>query len=140
MGKFLKRKKRSGKSNQGSADASAANHAASGNQKADNTSHSGHEAAKSSKVAHRPAKAHIPLTRFIGPIITLVGIVFVLGLVVTGQVFNLNGLGQLFVDAVGAHDYAMAQALVMLVVTVFVFTNLFIDIVYGWLDPRIRYS
>ena len=86
MGKFLKRKKRSGKSKQGSADASAANHAASGNQKADNASHSGHEAAKTSKVAHRPAKAHIPLTRFIGPIITLVGIVFVLGLVVTGQV------------------------------------------------------
>ncbi len=77
------------------------------------------------------------------PVVTLLGIEFAFlmgGLVVTEQVFNLNGLGQLFVDAVGAHDYAMAQALVMLVVTVFVFTNLFIDIVYGWLDPRIRYS
>ena len=77
------------------------------------------------------------------PVVTLLGIEFAFlmgGLVVTEQVFNLNGLGQLFVDAVGAHDYAMAQALVMLVVTVLVFTNLFIDIVYGWLDPRIRYS
>jgi len=77
------------------------------------------------------------------PVVTLLGIEFAFlmgGLVVTEQVFNLNGLGQLFVDAVGAHDYAMAQALVMLVVTVFVVTNLFIDIVYGWLDPRIRYS
>lgn len=77
------------------------------------------------------------------PVVTLVGIEFAFligGLVVTEQVFNLNGLGQLFVDSVGAHDYAMTQALVMLVVTGFVFTNLFIDIVYGWLDPRIRYS
>jgi peptide/nickel transport system permease protein len=77
------------------------------------------------------------------PVVTLLGIEFAFlmgGLVVTEQVFNLNGLGQLFVDSVGQHDYAMTQALVMLVVTVFVFTNLFIDIVYGWLDPRIRYS
>ena len=41
------------------------------------------------------------------------------------QVFNLNGLGQLFVDSVGAHDYAMTQTLVMLVVLVFVTVNLF---------------
>ncbi|MEM7250804.1 MAG: ABC transporter permease [Pseudomonadota bacterium] len=77
------------------------------------------------------------------PVVTLIGIEFAFligGLVVTEQVFNLNGLGQLFVDAVGAHDYALTQALVMLVVFVFVVTNLFIDIVYGWLDPRIRYS
>ena len=77
------------------------------------------------------------------PVVTLLGIEFAFlmgGLVVTEQVFNLNGLGQLFVDSVGAHDYAMTQALVMLVVTVFVVTNLAIDVVYGWLDPRIRYS
>ncbi len=77
------------------------------------------------------------------PVVTLIGIEFAFligGLVVTEQVFNLNGLGQLFVDSVGAHDYVMTQALVMLVVFVFVITNLFIDIVYGWLDPRIRYS
>ncbi|MCH9674041.1 MAG: ABC transporter permease [Gammaproteobacteria bacterium] len=77
------------------------------------------------------------------PVVTLIGIEFAFligGLVVTEQVFNLNGLGQLFVDSVGAHDYALTQALVMLVVFVFVMTNLFIDVVYGWLDPRIRYS
>ena len=44
------------------------------------------------------------------------------------------------VDSVGQHDYALTQSLVMLVVAVFVVVNLFIDIVYGWLDPRIRYS
>jgi peptide/nickel transport system permease protein len=77
------------------------------------------------------------------PVVTLIGIEFAFligGLVVTEQVFNLNGLGQLLVDSIGAHDYSMTQALVMLVVSVFVVTNLFIDVVYGWLDPRIRYS
>lgn len=77
------------------------------------------------------------------PVVTLIGIEFAFligGLVVTEQVFNLNGLGQLFVDAVGQHDYTMTQALVMLVVLVFVVVNLAIDIIYGWLDPRIRYS
>ena len=77
------------------------------------------------------------------PVVTLVGIEFAFligGLVVTEQVFNLNGLGQLFVDAVTNHDYTLVQALVMLVVTVFVLTNLLIDVLYAWLDPRIRYS
>lgn len=77
------------------------------------------------------------------PVVTLIGIEFAFligGLVVTEQVFNLNGLGQLFVDAVGQHDYPLTQTLVMLVVFVFVVVNLAIDIIYGWLDPRIRYS
>lgn len=77
------------------------------------------------------------------PVVTLIGIEFAFligGLVVTEQVFNLNGLGQLFVDSVGQHDYTLTQTLVMLVVFVFVVVNLIIDIIYGWLDPRIRYS
>ena len=62
------------------------------------------------------------------------------GLVVTEQVFNLNGLGKLFVESVLNQDYNMTQALVMLVVAIFAFTNLAIDILYAWLDPRIRYN
>jgi peptide/nickel transport system permease protein len=77
------------------------------------------------------------------PVVTVIGIEFAFlmgGLVVTEQVFNLNGLGKLFVSSVTNHDYAMTQALVMLVVAIFVFTNFIVDIVYAWLDPRIRYS
>ena len=59
---------------------------------------------------------------------------------VTEQVFNLNGLGKLFVEAVGALDFNLTQQLVMLVVLIFVLTNLVVDILYAWLDPRIRYS
>jgi peptide/nickel transport system permease protein len=76
------------------------------------------------------------------PVVTVVGLEFAFligGLVVTEQVFNLNGLGKLFVASVTNHDYTMTQALVMLVVTIFVVTNFVVDIIYAWLDPRIRY-
>ena len=77
------------------------------------------------------------------PVVTVIGIEFAFlmgGLVVTEQVFNLNGLGKLFVEAVTNNDYSLTQALVMVVVTIFVFTNLMVDILYAWLDPRIRYN
>ena len=77
------------------------------------------------------------------PVVTIIGIEFAFlmgGLVVTEQVFNLNGLGKLFVESVLNNDYSMTQALVMIVVAIFVFTNFLVDLFYAWLDPRIRYS
>src|SRR6516225_6971133 len=74
------------------------------------------------------------------PVVTLIGIEFAFligGLVVTEQVFNLNGVGRLFVLAVQNQDYTLTQALVMLTVAIFVFTNLVVDLLYAWLDPRI---
>ena len=77
------------------------------------------------------------------PVVTIIAIEFAFlmgGLVVTEQVFNLNGIGKLFVDSVGNQDFALTQHLVMLVVVVFLLTNLVVDVLYAWLDPRIRYS
>ena len=77
------------------------------------------------------------------PVITIIGMelaFFMGGLVVTEQVFNLNGLGRLMLDSVLYADFNMTQALVMLFVTLFVCINLVIDIFYAWLDPRIRYG
>jgi peptide/nickel transport system permease protein len=77
------------------------------------------------------------------PVVTVIGIEFAFlmgGLVVTEQVFNLNGVGKLFVESVQNHDFNMTQALVMLVALIFVVTNFVVDIFYAWLDPRIRYS
>ena len=77
------------------------------------------------------------------PVVTIIAIEFAFlmgGLVVTEQVFNLNGIGKLFVDSVGNQDFALTQHLVMLVVVVFLLTNLVVDVFYAWLDPRIRYS
>ena len=77
------------------------------------------------------------------PVVTVIGIEFAFligGLVVTEQVFNLNGIGRLFVQAVQNQDYTLTQALVMLTVAIFVFTNLIVDLMYAWLDPRIRFA
>ena len=76
------------------------------------------------------------------PVITVIGLEFAFllgGLVVTEQVFNLNGIGKLFVDAVTQYDYTLVQALVMIVATVFVLSNFVVDVLYAWLDPRIRF-
>jgi peptide/nickel transport system permease protein len=75
------------------------------------------------------------------PVVTVIGIEFAFligGLVVTEQVFNLNGIGRLMVQAVQNQDYTLTQALVMLVVTLAVLSNLVVDLFYAWLDPRIR--
>lgn len=77
------------------------------------------------------------------PAITVIGLEFAFligGLVVTEQVFNLNGIGRLFVDAVSRNDFILIQALVMLLALVFVVMNLVIDMLYGLLDPRVRYG
>ena len=62
------------------------------------------------------------------------------GLVVTEQVFNLNGIGKWFVVSVENHDFTSTQTLVMLFALIFVVTNFVVDLIYAWLDPRIRYS
>jgi peptide/nickel transport system permease protein len=77
------------------------------------------------------------------PVVTIIGMEFAFlmgGLVVTEQVFNLNGIGKLFVESVTQSDFTMTQALVMLVVVIFVVMNFIVDVLYAWLDPRIRYS
>jgi len=77
------------------------------------------------------------------PVITVISLEFAFligGLVVTEQVFNLNGVGKLLVDAVAHRDYTLIQALVLLLASVFVLINFVVDMVYVFLDPRIRYS
>jgi peptide/nickel transport system permease protein len=77
------------------------------------------------------------------PVVTVISLEFAFligGLVVTEQVFNLNGLGKLLVDAVAHRDYPLIQALVLLLASIFVFVNFLVDMLYVVLDPRIRYS
>ncbi len=75
------------------------------------------------------------------PAITIIGLEFAFligGLVVTEQVFNLNGIGRLFVDAVIRNDFILIQTIVFLLAIIFVSVNLVVDLVYGFLDPRTR--
>jgi peptide/nickel transport system permease protein len=77
------------------------------------------------------------------PVVTIIGLEFsflVGNLVVIEHVFNLNGLGRLLLDSVLNLDYNTTQAMVMIMVTVFVIINFLVDLLYAWLDPRIRYS
>ncbi len=77
------------------------------------------------------------------PAITVIGLEFTFligGLVVTEQVFNLNGIGQLFVQSVARNDFTLIQGMVMLIAAFYVFVNLAVDLLYAVFDPRIRYA
>ncbi len=77
------------------------------------------------------------------PVVSVVGLelAFLLGgLVVTEQVFNLNGLGLLLVQSIEHRDYTMTQSLVVLFAFFFILMNFVTDILFVWLDPRVRYK
>lgn len=75
------------------------------------------------------------------PVITVIGIEFAFmigGLVVTETVFNLPGVARYLVDAILWRDYPVVQNLVMFMAIIVILANLTVDLLYGWLDPRIR--
>jgi peptide/nickel transport system permease protein len=77
------------------------------------------------------------------PVVTLsgMGLAFILGgSVLIETVFNIQGMGQMLVNAVFAHDYPIVQAFIFFIAIFVLMINLLIDISYGWLDPRIRYG
>ena len=77
------------------------------------------------------------------PVVTVIGIEFAFligGLVVTETVFNLPGLARFLVQAILWRDYPIVQTLVMFIAIVVVLSNLFVDMLYGYLDPRVRYA
>ncbi|MBI1733736.1 MAG: ABC transporter permease [Candidatus Rokubacteria bacterium] len=77
------------------------------------------------------------------PVITLIGIeiAFLIGgLIVTETVFNLPGVARYLVEAIQGRDYPIVQNLVMLIAMVVVAANLTVDLLYAWIDPRIKYG
>jgi peptide/nickel transport system permease protein len=77
------------------------------------------------------------------PVVTLMGMSLshiLGGAVIIETVFSIPGMGKLSVDAVFNQDYSIVQAVVLITATMVVFVNLCVDLLYGWLDPRIRYS
>ena len=77
------------------------------------------------------------------PVVTVIGIEFAFligGLVVTETVFNLPGLARFLVQAILWRDYPIVQNLVMLIAIVVILSNLLVDMLYGVLDPRVRYG
>ena len=77
------------------------------------------------------------------PVVTVVGLQFgslLAGAVIVEAVFARRGIGELIVSAIQARDYPVVQGAVLFTALVYVFVNLAVDILYGFLDPRIRYS
>jgi len=98
--------------------------------------------ARAKGVVERLVVARHAMRNALLPVVTVIGLEFAFligGLVVTEQVFNLNGIGKLFVEAVARSDFTMIQSLVLLVSVFFVMINFVMDLLYGFLDPRIRY-
>jgi ABC-type dipeptide/oligopeptide/nickel transport system permease component len=76
------------------------------------------------------------------PVVIVVGLRFgymLGGAVVTEQVFAWPGLGRLLVQAVGQRDIPLIQGILLLFAAAFVLVNLVVDLLYGFLDPQIRY-
>jgi peptide/nickel transport system permease protein len=75
------------------------------------------------------------------PIVTVVGLQFgalLGGTVIVETVFAWPGVGRLLIDSIGRRDYGVVQASILIVATIFVVINLLVDLLYGFLDPRVR--
>ena len=77
------------------------------------------------------------------PVVTLVGLqlpLLVGGSVILEQIFALPGIGRLFVDALDGRDYPVVSAINLIFATAILVINLTIDVIYAFLDPRVRYQ
>ena len=77
------------------------------------------------------------------PVVTVIGLQFgalLAGAVITETVFTWPGIGRLLVDSIRARDYPVVQGAVLLIAVSFVLVNLIVDLIYGFIDPRIRYD
>lgn len=75
------------------------------------------------------------------PVVTIIGLNFgllVSGAVLTETIFSLAGVGRTLVDGITARDYTLVQGFTVIIAVAFVVINLFTDIIYSYLDPRIR--
>jgi len=77
------------------------------------------------------------------PVVTIIGMQFahlLSGVVIVEQVFAWPGIGHFLVDSINAKDYPVIQGFVLIIAFFFVFSNLVVDVLYAFLDPRIRYE
>ncbi len=85
---------------------------------------------------HALKNSLIPVITVLGPLLVAV----VTGTFVVEQIFGIPGMGKHFVTSIGNRDYPVITGVTLIYATLLVMANLAVDIIYGWLDPRIRYS
>jgi len=87
-------------------------------------------------LSHAMRNALIPVVTVAG--LSLAGLLG--GLVITETVFSISGIGRLLTTAIFAKDYPIVQGVILLITFIFVLANLIVDVLYTFLDPRIRYG
>lgn len=99
--------------------------------------------ARSVGVSRRRVVTHHALRNALIPVVTVAGVIlghFVTGAVIVEYVFAWPGVGKYVVDAIFNRDLPVVQGFVLFAGAVFVVVNLFVDLSYAWLDPRVRFS
>ncbi len=87
-------------------------------------------------ILHAMKNAMIPVVTIIGPLFAAL----VTGTFVTETIFGIPGMGKYFIDSITNRDYPVIMGTILLYAALLVLANLAVDLVYAWLDPRIRYS
>jgi ABC-type dipeptide/oligopeptide/nickel transport system permease component len=87
-------------------------------------------------VIHALKNSLIPVITVLGPLLVAV----VTGTFIVEQIFGIPGMGKHFVTSIGNRDYTVITGVTLIYAVLLVLANLAVDIIYGWLDPRIRYD
>lgn len=98
--------------------------------------------ARAKGLAERVVIVRHALRNALIPVLTIIGLQFgglLTGAVIVESVFSRPGLGRYAVTAISSRDFPQIQGIVLLAAVVYVFVNLFVDLLYAVLDPRIRY-
>ena len=77
------------------------------------------------------------------PVVTIIGLQLgsvLTGTIITETIFSWPGVGRLLIQAISFRDYPLVQGCILLIAVTYVAMNLVVDLLYAWLDPRIRYQ
>lgn len=85
---------------------------------------------------HMIRNALIPVVTILGPTLAFL----VTGSFIVERIFNVPGVGQFYISAIGTRDYSLLMAMTMLYAFAVAFLNVVVDVLYAYIDPRIRYS
>jgi len=85
-------------------------------------------------IRHILKNALIPVVTFLAMMLADI----LAGAILVEQVFNLPGLGRLLVSSIANRDYAVVQAIILYIVSVVIIINFLVDLIYQWIDPRVK--
>jgi oligopeptide transport system permease protein len=85
---------------------------------------------------HAVKAAMLPVVSYLGPWTANT----ITGSVIIEQIFGIPGIGRYFVQAALNRDYTLVLGVVIFYGAILIFLNLLVDLIYGWLDPKVRYD